>query len=206
MFFFFQAEDGIRDVAVTGVQTCALPISPCAPLPPTRASCAASPATPSSSWRTRQTTASRSSRSTATTSTRPRRCSSPAPLPRSSRYPNSTAAASAAAPRVRSPAISRGASGPWSLGGTDPLLPRIPEVGSSQLLTGLALTRILGGPRIPRSGEVTYALAGRAVRRREGGGRGGAVGHPAPQGRARGGADPGGLGGAGRARAAALGG
>src|SRR2546429_6476259 len=28
MFFFFQAEDGIRDVAVTGVQTCALPIFP----------------------------------------------------------------------------------------------------------------------------------------------------------------------------------
>src|SRR5205809_6228800 len=28
LFFFFQAEDGIRDVAVTGVQTCALPISP----------------------------------------------------------------------------------------------------------------------------------------------------------------------------------
>src|SRR2546429_7455619 len=27
-FFFFQAEDGIRDVAVTGVQTCALPICP----------------------------------------------------------------------------------------------------------------------------------------------------------------------------------
>src|SRR3989449_5155380 len=26
--FFFQAEDGIRDVAVTGVQTCALPIFP----------------------------------------------------------------------------------------------------------------------------------------------------------------------------------
>src|SRR2546429_1769276 len=26
-FFVFQAEDGIRDVAVTGVQTCALPIS-----------------------------------------------------------------------------------------------------------------------------------------------------------------------------------
>ena len=25
-YFFFQAEDGIRDVAVTGVQTCALPI------------------------------------------------------------------------------------------------------------------------------------------------------------------------------------
>src|SRR5437764_7922551 len=27
-FFFFQAEDGIRDTSVTGVQTCALPISP----------------------------------------------------------------------------------------------------------------------------------------------------------------------------------
>src|SRR3989442_1643537 len=26
--FFFQAEDGIRDADVTGVQTCALPISP----------------------------------------------------------------------------------------------------------------------------------------------------------------------------------
>src|SRR5947209_19666258 len=26
--FFFQAEDGIRDIGVTGVQTCALPISP----------------------------------------------------------------------------------------------------------------------------------------------------------------------------------
>src|SRR5437764_2962779 len=29
-FFFFQAEDGIRDTSVTGVQTCALPISHCA--------------------------------------------------------------------------------------------------------------------------------------------------------------------------------
>src|SRR3989440_5923542 len=29
-FFFFQAEDGIRDLIVTGVQTCALPISPAA--------------------------------------------------------------------------------------------------------------------------------------------------------------------------------
>src|SRR5262249_60666683 len=28
-FFFFQAEDGIRDWSVTGVQTCALPISGC---------------------------------------------------------------------------------------------------------------------------------------------------------------------------------
>src|SRR2546430_8849559 len=29
-FFFFQAEDGIRDLTVTGVQTCALPICPLA--------------------------------------------------------------------------------------------------------------------------------------------------------------------------------
>src|SRR2546429_4449033 len=33
LFFFFQAEDGIRDVAVTGVQTCALPISSTVQLP-----------------------------------------------------------------------------------------------------------------------------------------------------------------------------
>src|SRR5690606_25366321 len=34
--FFFQAEDGIRDFHVTGVQTCALPISNrCAPAPTT---------------------------------------------------------------------------------------------------------------------------------------------------------------------------
>src|SRR5690606_40277400 len=31
-FFFFQAEDGIRDFHVTGVQTCALPIFPLLPL------------------------------------------------------------------------------------------------------------------------------------------------------------------------------
>src|SRR2546428_11772093 len=34
LFFFFQAEDGIRDLIVTGVQTCALPIS--GPLPARR--------------------------------------------------------------------------------------------------------------------------------------------------------------------------
>src|SRR3712207_6882402 len=32
-FFFFQAEDGIRDIGVTGVQTCALPIYEHAPPP-----------------------------------------------------------------------------------------------------------------------------------------------------------------------------
>src|SRR5256885_10509284 len=35
-FFFFQAEDGIRDYKVTGVQTCALPISQPAPRRPGR--------------------------------------------------------------------------------------------------------------------------------------------------------------------------
>src|SRR5436305_6711705 len=33
-FFFFQAEDGIRDADVTGVQTCALPIYPACRRPP----------------------------------------------------------------------------------------------------------------------------------------------------------------------------
>src|SRR6266850_6226675 len=34
-FFFFQAEDGIRDYKVTGVQTCALPIlALCPEMPP----------------------------------------------------------------------------------------------------------------------------------------------------------------------------
>src|SRR6266511_2727763 len=41
-FFFFQAEDGIRDFHVTGVQTCGLPISEngrrSSKLPPPRAS------------------------------------------------------------------------------------------------------------------------------------------------------------------------
>src|SRR3989449_4561976 len=41
IFFFFQAEDGIRDVAVTGVQTCALPISTCPRRAPGRAGRAA---------------------------------------------------------------------------------------------------------------------------------------------------------------------
>src|SRR2546430_8456287 len=34
LFFFFQAEDGIRDLTVTGVQTCALPISTMIFVPP----------------------------------------------------------------------------------------------------------------------------------------------------------------------------
>src|SRR5687767_15333100 len=48
-FFFFQAEDGIRDKLVTGVQTCALPISAAAL--PAAAGCAAHPArSTSTSW------------------------------------------------------------------------------------------------------------------------------------------------------------
>src|SRR6185436_20297222 len=52
-FFFFQAEDGIRDDLVTGVQTCALPIwcrrpcrwpSPCAPRGPRSRPTARAPA------------------------------------------------------------------------------------------------------------------------------------------------------------------
>src|SRR5690554_4152355 len=48
-FFFFQAEDGIRDADVTGVQTCALPISPAA-----SPACRPSPSPPQSSGRNRQ--------------------------------------------------------------------------------------------------------------------------------------------------------
>src|SRR5690606_41698430 len=62
-FFFFQAEDGIRDFHVTGVQTCALPISAAAEMrlgvpaelrarPAQFVSCARDPARhPRQSWR-----------------------------------------------------------------------------------------------------------------------------------------------------------
>src|SRR5205085_9246171 len=36
-FFFFQAEDGIRELTVTGVQTCALPIFSVGPIPASHA-------------------------------------------------------------------------------------------------------------------------------------------------------------------------
>src|ERR1022692_1060421 len=52
VFFFFQAEDGIRDYKVTGVQTCALPISGRTPMMvnglPLRRS--KRPSTPRSEW------------------------------------------------------------------------------------------------------------------------------------------------------------
>src|SRR5438034_11411130 len=47
-FFFFQAEDGIRDHCVTGVQTCALPISTPGSGFPSRNSSAAPP--PVETW------------------------------------------------------------------------------------------------------------------------------------------------------------
>src|SRR2546422_4525576 len=49
VFFFFQAEDGIRDVAVTGVQTCALPIW-CPSGMRTMARATSMPATPPANW------------------------------------------------------------------------------------------------------------------------------------------------------------
>src|SRR3989440_8634428 len=49
LFFFFQAEDGIRDLIVTGVQTCALPISAAGQQTLQRRSCG-SPASTSTSW------------------------------------------------------------------------------------------------------------------------------------------------------------
>src|SRR5262249_56995485 len=50
LFFFFQAEDGIRDWSVTGVQTCALPIwrSPATDCSISRATCSTSGASPGS--------------------------------------------------------------------------------------------------------------------------------------------------------------
>src|SRR5690606_39837740 len=49
LLFFFQAEDGIRDFHVTGVQTCALPISP-------QTTCTV--LVPSLTWHTRSLSAS----------------------------------------------------------------------------------------------------------------------------------------------------
>src|SRR2546430_7675247 len=53
-FFFFQAEDGIRDLTVTGVQTCALPIS--------HSPCVALARIPACRWRNSTSTRSTSSK------------------------------------------------------------------------------------------------------------------------------------------------
>src|SRR5438309_3246261 len=45
-YFFFQAEDGIRDGTVTGVQTCALPIWPDFPVRNGLSGCHAHPLSP----------------------------------------------------------------------------------------------------------------------------------------------------------------
>src|SRR5207245_5084413 len=52
IFFFFQAEDGIRDATVTGVQTCALPISapPTPPSAPTNLTATAGNAQVAVTW------------------------------------------------------------------------------------------------------------------------------------------------------------
>src|SRR3712207_7092067 len=62
-FFFFQAEDGIRDIGVTGVQTCALPISA------TGSATTPTPTTTATAWPTAPTTARRSRTATRTTTT-----------------------------------------------------------------------------------------------------------------------------------------
>src|SRR2546430_13076763 len=56
-FFFFQAEDGIRDLTVTGVQTCALPIFDATryPVPSaTRSSTTGGPCSRKSAFRARK--------------------------------------------------------------------------------------------------------------------------------------------------------
>src|SRR2546430_3413960 len=73
LFFFFQAEDGIRDLTVTGVQTCALPIYRSrAPVRVVRALRRALPPAPRKETRARR---SQSSRARDRTSCRaPRSC------------------------------------------------------------------------------------------------------------------------------------
>src|SRR2546428_10816995 len=70
LYFFFQAEDGIRDLIVTGVQTCALPISSWAamPLPQSRTSGAPPVSAGGSSTRTGRPTTSASSQPTRSSS------------------------------------------------------------------------------------------------------------------------------------------
>src|SRR5207244_10291580 len=80
-FFFFQAEDGIRDDLVTGVQTCALPILLSWAISPPRARSASRTATSSTGRATssdRSTSGTRPSRASAS-----RAHSRPSPATRS---------------------------------------------------------------------------------------------------------------------------
>src|SRR5256885_8641908 len=98
-FFFFQAEDGIRDYKVTGVQTCALPISGSGPRYPAAPPPRGSPA-----------------RSPAVRRPLPDRCTAAAPRARDRRRtrapPARTPAARAAARSVRSSAPAKSPSSP----------------------------------------------------------------------------------------------
>src|SRR3712207_8428699 len=77
LFFFFQAEDGIRDIGVTGVQTCALPILPgssrkrASPSPVCRSTTSAKVLLPT--WRAPLTTTTRVSVSASMTRSTARR-------------------------------------------------------------------------------------------------------------------------------------
>src|SRR5207244_7093588 len=82
--FFFQAEDGIRDDLVTGVQTCALPISSLS-ISPASTTRVRSRTTPGSST----TTGGRRQGTSATGSTCVRRSSQPGGQSRTSRSPTS---------------------------------------------------------------------------------------------------------------------
>src|SRR5690349_21930218 len=72
-FFFFQAEDGIRDLYVTGVQTCALPILATGPSPAGPATGRSPARWPAARRRTGSRSATAGPWSRSTTSGRPRR-------------------------------------------------------------------------------------------------------------------------------------
>src|SRR5437016_10105606 len=63
IYFFFQAEDGIRDWSVTGVQTCALPIFPRSARKPRSHSAAGGSGPPTGSRGNSETSSTRNLRS-----------------------------------------------------------------------------------------------------------------------------------------------
>src|SRR5207245_10876371 len=74
LFFFFQAEDGIRDATVTGVQTCALPIWRCSRRCGSSRRRTSRPTRPTRGWSAKRAARISSSRTRA----RIRTCSRPA--------------------------------------------------------------------------------------------------------------------------------